>query len=539
MYIKRIHMRGYKRFHDLTIDLGEHPRRIVALVGPNGCGKSSVLDAMMYLYKAYAGSVGEVSNMANENYRYHSLRKDPKYKPQNIEIQFDKGDLSTVFNKRHSAGEGRSMISFRSSYRYNSHLQVTESRAVDEIRLNNYGASSASDIDQRIEVNYRRLLAKYNHYRDDNDVRPSEAMKHIVGDLNTALKGCLELEVSDLGNIEANEGTLHFKKSDSDIIFEYNVLSAGEKEVLDLILDLYVRKDTYTDAIYIFDEPELHLNTVIQRSLLLEINKIIPENCQIWIATHSIGFLRAIQEELKGDSQIIEFKGENRWASEAYTLRPAAEKRSMWQSIFSTALDDLAKLICPKTIIYCEGRAEPRKDGSERGLDANVFNTIFAAEYPDVLFVSSGGNTELDQRSDIALAIFSKVFPDLQIWVLKDRDMASGKDTDENSRKIYLENNSDNHRVLRRFEIENYLYDKAVLESYCEDKGLRFDNEKYDLIVTDITNQNLKDQTGAIKGCCNISTSLNQEKFKLNLSNYILKTMDVYKELEEVIFQRK
>ena len=31
-------------------------------------------------------------------------------------------------------------------------------------------------------------------------------------------------------------------------------------------------------------------------------------------------------------------------------------------------------------------------------------------KYHDTLFISSGGNTELDQRSEIALAIITKVF---------------------------------------------------------------------------------------------------------------------------------
>jgi len=35
MKIKKIKlMNGYKRFHDLTIDLGDNPKKIVALVGP-------------------------------------------------------------------------------------------------------------------------------------------------------------------------------------------------------------------------------------------------------------------------------------------------------------------------------------------------------------------------------------------------------------------------------------------------------------------------------------------------------------------------
>jgi len=210
----------------------------------------------------------------------------------------------------------------------------------------------------------------------------------------------------------------------------------------------------------------------------------------------------------------------------------------MWQDIFSTALDDLTNLVCPQTIIYCEGRAEPKADGSEGGLDAIVLNKIFAHNYPDVLFVSSGGNTELDQRSDTAIAILAKVFPNLQIWLLKDRDVASGKETSEETRKLYLENNPESHRMLKRFELENYLYDKEVLKKYCDKNSLDFDEAAYDNKVTDICNQNLKDLTGIIKSCCNLTTSINPEIFKQNLADCIDETMEVYTELEDIIFNR-
>ena len=536
MRIKQIHMTDYKRFHDLTIDLGDSPRRIVALVGPNGCGKSSVFDAMIFLAKAYMGRFGE--NIIDRDYHYYSLRQNPGYNHNNVSIRFDEGDFFQVFQKRQKEGKGNSIFSFRSSFRFNGTLKITETKSVEDITQNHCGASSASDIDQRIEENYRRLLAKYNKYRDDNDLKPSETRTHILGELNAALRSCLDLRIEDIGNVEGDRGTLYFKKSDSDIVFDYNVLSAGEKEVVDILLDVYLRKDYYTDSIFIFDEPELHLNTSIQRALLIEINRMVPKNCQIWIATHSIGFLRAIQEELKDESQIIEFKSENKWASESYTLQPATMSRAEWQNLFSTALDDLAKLICPKIIVYCEGDATPKSDGSERGLDAYVFNTIFAVAYPDTLFISSGGNTELDQRSDIAIAIFSKVFPELTIWVLKDRDMTSGKPADEKIRQIYFSTNPDTHRVLKRFELENYLYDKEVLMEYCSRNHLQFNEEKYNNIVTDIVNDNLKNKTGAIKSSCGIQNSINPEIFKKRLAECITKEMDVYKELEQVIFYR-
>ena len=266
---------------------------------------------------------------------------------------------------------------------------------------------------------------------------------------------------------------------------------------------------------------------------------MVPENCQIWVATHSIGFLRALQDELNEISQIIEFKEDNKWASQSYILVPMVKSRKNWQSLFATALDDLTGLVSPKRIIYCEGRADSTRISGERGLDAEVFNSIFGEKYPDTLFVSSGGNTELDQRSAIAISILSKVFSDVEILVLKDRDMASGKYTTENDRQIYLQTNPQNHRVLNRFEIENYLYDKEVLKKYCELNSLSFNEEYYDAYVTDIINQQIKDETNRIRKYCGIVGSINAETFKKNLAKVIDNTMQVYSELERVIFYRE
>ena len=525
MKIKKIHLKnGYKRFYDLTIDLGDNPKRIIALVGPNGCGKSSVFDGMLFHSNAYQ----QIGNKGNKDFHFHSLNNIPNYDYQNVEIEFTDGEFGTIRQQRVAVGRENTIFSFRSSYRYNSNLKVQQSKATSEIRLNNYGASTSVDLDDKMEENYRRLYIKYNKYLNDTDCKPSEAKQKIIGDLNNAITNCLELEINSIGNIESGEGTIYLKKTDHPTQFEFNVLSSGEKEVVDILLDLYLRKDEYTNSIFLIDEPELHINTSIQKKLLIEINKLVNENCQIWIATHSIGFLRALQDELKDECQIIEFNKDYKWASESYTLSPIKSSRANWRRLFKTALDDLTELISPKRIIYCEGKDRPGRNGEEKGFDAQVFNNIFTGKYNDTLFVSSGGNTELDQRSEIALAILSKVFSKIEILVLKDRDISSGKLNTEKDRQIYLENNPQNHRVLKRLEIENYLFDKEVLKKYCQVKGLDFEEAEYDKFVTDIDNQNIKDDTGRIKNYCNITTSINPELFKLRLSSIISEDMSLF-----------
>lgn len=526
MRIKKIRLRQFKRFDDLTIDLGNEPKKIVALVGPNGCGKSSIFDAFEEKLKDFRNSGGnEGPSFFSKSLYYNgedeTIRARPYNKNQAITIE--------------SAGNiGRKSFYIRTAYRFTSKLNVIQLQATPKILETRDEPISSIALDSRLQSNYQRLLGTaYNEFFK-GDKTGSQVRNELLGRINTILDKIIDIKISDLGDILAGRGQLYFKKGNS-VNFPYSNLSSGEKEVVDIIIDLIIKTEEYNETAICIDEPELHLNTSIQRKLLIEIEKLIPNNCQLWVATHSIGFLRALQEDLKDRAQIIDFSEKDYFTGE-HTIYPIIPSRSNWQRIFSTALEDLTGLLSPKKIIYCEGRAEPTASGTERGFDAKVFNNIFSERYHDTLFVSSGGNTELDQRSEIALSILNKVFEDIEILVLKDRDISSGRLTSVEDRERYLRNNPINHRVLERWELENYLFDKEVLKKYCLIEGLEFDEVSYDQFFTDITNQNIKGENARIRNLCGITTNINPEIFKLNLSKIISEDMSVYAELERCVF---
>ena len=537
MQVKTVELVGFKRFDHLTIDLGHTPKKIVAMVGPNGCGKSSVFDGFEQELKKFRNHGAEDEEFYSKGLFYDDNPENEQYKQQEVTVTPYSGTLN------------QKSFYIRTSYRFTPKLSENDIKRSPDILDYVDDPISTIALDQRLTANYQRIHSGlYAELMEvlkarrkvSNEVKSNFIETEFQGDfmdkVNDILSNILDVQISDLGNPLEGRGQLYFEKGNTTD-FPYANLSSGEKEVIDIVIDLVVKSKEYTETAYCIDEPELHLSTAIQRKLLVEINKLIPDNCQLWVATHSIGFIRALQNELKDDCQILDFSEKDYFAG-IQTIKPIVPNRRNWMRIFEIALDDLTDLVAPNRIIYCEGKDIPGPGGIEKGLDAQIYESIFSAAFPDTVFVSSGGNTEPDQRSDIAIRILSKVFKGLEIWVLKDRDIASGKPLDESGRQTYLDNNESHHRVLKRWELENYLFDKEILLKYCESESLMFDEAAYDNFATDIDNKNVKDEINRIKKFCGIQTSINPDKFKLNLSEFIREETSIYEELRKCIFER-
>jgi len=521
MRIKKLQLKDFKRFNDLTIDLENHSKKIIALVGPNGSGKSSVFDGFEQFSTNEREKRARMGYQKNISYLKKSIFQLIGISPENDDYDSSNHVLvesdQTVYTS--------TSFYIRSAHRFTPRIEIKQIRALSKIEEDEKRPKYLIDIDSRLEENYERLIGGFFSEVYDKDITGKQWSEKNIQNLNKSLNGILDISIVSLGNPTHEEGSLYFTKGTSSK-FPYENLSAGEKEVVDLILDLYIKRDFYSNTLICIDEPELHLSTSIQRKLLVEIEKIIPDTCQLWVATHSIGFLRALQEDLKDKTAVIDFLGNN--FDEIVVLKPIPGTRKDWIRIFETALEDLTGLLAPKKIIYCEGKKEPGDVVIEDGLDAIIYNSIFNKKYPDTLFISSGGGSEPRQYSEVAIKILQKSFLETEILILKDRG-GKEKNLADTERDEQLATNH-NKRILVRREIENYIFDPEILLKYNPDLDISIIYPE----EFDYKNEYLKPKYQVIK--TNLKFSGNNKEMMTELAKFITEDTEIYKEMKSIIF---
>lgn len=513
MRVRTLKLIDFKRFTDFEIDLTGRPSKIVALVGPNGSGKSSVFDAFEEVGSLQKGRPGRKDTYCQKS-MFAAEPAAPNYRhDRQIQLVTDLDEHT------------RTSFYIRSAYRFTPRLEVRQIVELPDVEGDSNRPQTLIEADGRLRENYERLIGKFYTEVYDRDLTGQAWSNQNIAGLNEVLGAVLDITISFLGNPVNGEGSLYFNKGTS-ARFPYENLSAGEKEVVDLVLDLYVKRSIYANSVICIDEPELHLNTSIQRKLLVELEKLVPEESQLWVATHSIGFLRAVQEELWDKSAVIDLTGSNFDAQ--VSLRPIEGTRADWTRIFSTALEDLTGLLAPRRIVYCEGRADPDPAGAELGLDAEIYNEIFASTHGETLFVSSGGGGAMPKNALLALRVLRKAILDVDMCLLKDRDDLSDAD-----RLAFIQADA-SRRMLPRRELENYLFDKRVLQRLCAQEGSQFDEPRYDALVNDIITQDLKPVQQQIMAACGAGGGV--DAFKRRLARAVVDEANIVAELEGAIF---
>jgi len=459
MKIKTVHLKGFKRFTELLIRDIPETVRLVVLVGPNGSGKSCIFDAFnLYLSLSKGGPLFDGPYHLKSDIDPPSNVKNWFDLIKNVKIQFHDFSPPDIQNWQKQTDIHKKAFYIRSSYRHEADFSIRSIERKGSVLNDDGRPHFLISPDNRVSDNYQRIVARaveeiYGTSKPLEEIRErpikyiGESLRRVFGDI----------ELIGPGN-PFEEGTFHFKKGASKD-WRYKNLSGGEKAAFDLLLDFFLKIEKFDNTVFCIDEPELHLHTQTQARLLEELVSNLPQACQLWIATHSIGTMRKakeLSEANPGDVVFLDF--DQRDFDQTVEMKPAVTNRAFWKRISAVALGDLADLVAPKEIVCCEGA--PTRSGE---FDAKCFRKIFEVEFPDVDFVSLGGASEVEKNTLLISSVLGTVLSGVKLSNVVDRDDRGQAEVDELKKK--------GMRVLSLRHLENYLYADEILEKLCNVKS--------------------------------------------------------------------
>lgn len=451
MKINRLQLINFKRFTDLTLENIPNTSKLILLIGSNGSGKSSVFD-----------SFGFINSILKKDYAINSSLEYFKKKSEKeliINILFE-NELSTTFNE----SEVKTQAAFR---KYNGKLDEntfygrTSFRQIPRLTRTALGQGGNFDLEKDTD---RPKFFIDRDFRFENDIEKitetilkevfqqnnssQEIIANYIEPINQAFgnifgsqeKNKLKL-VQIIPPLEGKIAQILFQKGETE--FHYNYLSAGEKEIFNLLINLLSRKALFADSIIFIDEIDLHLNTQLQYNLIKEITENwIPEKSQLWTASHSLGFI-----EYAKNSEIASiFDLDDLNFDENYVISPSRKEDSSIYEISITS-EILPSLFKDKKIIFVENK------------DVKFYANL---NLEDVLFIKE------NNRDGVYFKVINSKY-----FGLVDRDFLT--DSDINLIKIDFPK----LKILGYYCIENYLFHPENLKEYYLNVHKKFDINLY------------------------------------------------------------
>ncbi len=449
MKITKLELKNFKRFDDLTIDLTSlsEPAKLVLLIGANGSGKSSVFDAFEFLNK-----MGRVGLSRSDSYYY--IKNESK--DFNVIVTTNESDNSNSLiietlhpsnnlgNLKKQSFYGRTSVRQIPKLTRTSLGQVNFSFENDTDRPQTY-----IDRDNRFENDIEKVTSSILSDVFKSDISTTQIKDSYISPINKSFENIFGLDenvsiklISIKPPLDGNTAEILFKKGSSTIPYDY--LSSGEKEIFNILLNLLTRKEYFQDTIYFLDEIDLHLNTQLQKNLLKEITENwIPKNCQLWTASHSLGFIEYANEA--EHAAIIDFDNLNFDLPQVITPSP---KKNFDVFEIAVSKEFLSKVFEGKRIVFSENT------------DTSIYNSLNIA---DTIFFNAQNKAD----------VFYKTKNNPSYNGLIDRDYL----TDDE--RIDLLQRYKNLYILTYYSIENYLFHPDNLEEYFKAGSNEFNKVGY------------------------------------------------------------
>lgn len=330
MRIEKLILNNFRGIRDMSLEFSE---RINVLVGVNGAGKSSVLDALAILLSwavartRRAGStarpVGELDinnrslisciaihcSHVQSTYHWHLIRYKSRDKKGDRSVLHGASEFGEAVQKHIEASEGAGSVPLIAHYPVN--------RAVLDIPLrirkrHDFNLLSAYDGPPSSGANFRMFFEWFRGREDYENERLREY--HEDGFFRSGEKpeDCQLMAVrraiskfTGFERIRVQRNPLRMEVLKEGQPLNVNQLSDGEKCLFALVGDLARRMGMANpdsldplkgEGVVLIDEIDLHLHPKWQRRVIPMLTEVFP-NCQFLISTHSPQVISHVRPE--------------------------------------------------------------------------------------------------------------------------------------------------------------------------------------------------------------------------------------------------
>jgi predicted ATP-binding protein involved in virulence len=316
-FITRIHVNKIFKLTDLDISIADNEIRHLLITGKNGCGKTSLLNAL-----------ADFLQVVKSDKTLSFLQFDKSIERLQKSLSKNADDASSLqmhstldyYKKEYNRVYGKLNVSFSDIVSLSKKVQdddfilafysatgktiVTIPKNPDKPNLSHSSNIKDSKINEFIkflvDLKVQESLARNEGETDDADeikawfISFVELLRSIFDDNDLLLK--------------FNYRDYSFKIVQDEHFFGFNELSDGYSAILDIVADLILKMQSQNSitrayrrqGIVLVDEIETHLHMELQRHILPMLTRIFP-NIQFIVSTHSPFILNSLNNAIAYD----------------------------------------------------------------------------------------------------------------------------------------------------------------------------------------------------------------------------------------------
>ena len=271
-FVTKISINSIRDIRDTVIELSDKEAKNLIVTGPNGSGKTSLLEALWL----------NITNM---------LQRDSSVSPMSgLDV-----DFSNLDKMREAYLQGEYIVSY---YKDKRNYEVASENGARKVELKDTYTVSESPGEDFVEY-IKTLIIQENMYRNQQEnAGVADGLRQRMDRVKTMLRNIYDNDAIDFDFDIANMN-LRIKEPEREP-YGFNELASGYAAILSVVLDLMMRMENkVTDAydlpgIVMIDEVAAHLHLAMQRNVFKYLTDLFP-NIQFIVTTNSPFVLNSVE----------------------------------------------------------------------------------------------------------------------------------------------------------------------------------------------------------------------------------------------------